>query len=205
MLVTLAFTALYDAASQFETPFGNDISDFHLNMFEKSLVLDIYSMLEVTDGTVTGEYAGSAYKRRRESQSIELLQMITDGDARIYGDTRGQYEESTPRLESDIESDSGNDIESPSPPAVTNGLLYRSSSIARAPSIELELWADDEDTTTEERPLRSAPHASKARAESPPPPGSPPGRPVSPPSWRETPGLQHEFDDAEGDDDDGDE
>ena len=83
MLVTLAFTALYDAASQFETPFGNDISDFHLNMFEKSLVLDIYSMLEVSDGTVTGEYAGSAYRRRRESQSIELLQMITDGDTRM--------------------------------------------------------------------------------------------------------------------------
>ena len=201
MLVTLAFTALYDAASQFETPFGNDISDFHLNMFEKSLVLDIYSMLEVTDGTVTGEYAGSAYRRRRESQSIELLQMITDGDTRIYGDTRERF------IESDNESDSSNDIESSSPPAVTNGLRYRSSSIARAPSLELELKADDEDTTSEERPLRSAPHASTARAESPPPPGSPPGRPVSPPSWRETPGLQdrHEFDDAEGDDDDGDE
>ena len=130
--------------------------------------------------------------RVENSKTVEI-------QARPYGDTRGRF------IESDNESDSSNDIESPSPPAVTNGLRYRSSSIARAPSIELELKADDEDTTTEERPLRSAPHASTARAESPPPPGSPPGRPVSPPSWRETPGLQHEFDDAEGDDDDGDE
>ena len=81
LLVTLAFTGLYDAATDFETPFGDDMSDFHLNIFEKSMVLDIYSMLEVSDGTVVQEYAGSAYRKRRVSKGIKLLQDIMDGDS----------------------------------------------------------------------------------------------------------------------------